>query len=377
MTQVFRRRILPTVLQLPVTSRCNSRCVTCNVWKQLGQADLPAEGLRKVLGDPFFRNVSSVGINGGEPFLHPDLIGVMDAVLTLPRIRTIYLISNGLLAQRIMQRLPSIMERCATRNVRLHLTVSIDGIGSTHDAERGVPGAFEKSWQAVESILQQRKKYCDELALGYTVSRWNAGDMEAVKALAERVGIQLDVHLAVPNRRIGTFDSADYSVLQDPRSMMLAREYFFSEFKYGRGLKHRMQSYFNYAYMVHGGERRYAYCNYLRQDVTVDENLKLYLCAAASEEVGDLSKHPASYYVKAGALRREEKKLEPHCGRCAHYIVYPSLSGALSFFGELLLPANWIVDEISAKALRMRRLRQPEGVSRSRTAAKSGADKGE
>ena len=239
------------------------------------------------------------------------------------------------------------------KNVRLHLTISVDGLGVTHDAVRGVPGAFDRAMETVRAILAQRALYCDDLQLGFTVSRRNAGDMVAVQELASQLGIDCDVHLAVPNRRIGTFEDADYSVLRDPRSMMLAREFFFSEFKYGRGLKHRMRSYFHYAYLASGGTKRYAHCTYLRQDVTVDENLKLYLCATASECVGDLARQTAKACEKSGALDREAKRIAGHCDQCAHYIVYPSLKGVLAFCGELLKPANWIYDELLAKLLRL------------------------
>lgn len=90
-------RRLPRVIQLPITGKCNSRCVTCNVWKHKAGIDMSAEKLRKVLQDPFFSKVHGVGINGGELTLHNDVEGIFRAVLTLPHITDISVISNGLI----------------------------------------------------------------------------------------------------------------------------------------------------------------------------------------------------------------------------------------------------------------------------------------
>ena len=43
----FRKK--PFVIQMPITSRCNSRCVTCNVWRHRERIDIDDNALKKAL----------------------------------------------------------------------------------------------------------------------------------------------------------------------------------------------------------------------------------------------------------------------------------------------------------------------------------------
>ena len=56
----FKIRRKPKVIQMPITSRCNSRCVTCNIWKEHTKTDINPEQLKKVLSSSFFSDVIMV-----------------------------------------------------------------------------------------------------------------------------------------------------------------------------------------------------------------------------------------------------------------------------------------------------------------------------
>ena len=85
-------RLKPRVLQLPITNKCNSRCTTCNIWKIREKEDLNSDDLRKVLEDPYFNKVESIGINGGEPSLNKDFVKIFESVLTLKSLKDIYIL---------------------------------------------------------------------------------------------------------------------------------------------------------------------------------------------------------------------------------------------------------------------------------------------
>ena len=106
-TEILRNRLhirkKPLVIQMPITSRCNSRCKTCNVWKYHDNIDIDYLTLEKALKDPFFSEVQSVGLNGGEFTLVPNFIEILNSVLTLPNIKYIYCISNGLFPKKLFE----------------------------------------------------------------------------------------------------------------------------------------------------------------------------------------------------------------------------------------------------------------------------------
>jgi len=56
----------PKVIQLPITYKCNSRCVMCNIWKMNKKNELSSEEFAKILKDEIFQKVEFVGINGGN-----------------------------------------------------------------------------------------------------------------------------------------------------------------------------------------------------------------------------------------------------------------------------------------------------------------------
>ena len=60
---------LPTSIQLPITNRCNSRCEMCDVWQMDTSGEMDINEFQKILSDPLFSQINSVGINGVEPTL--------------------------------------------------------------------------------------------------------------------------------------------------------------------------------------------------------------------------------------------------------------------------------------------------------------------
>ncbi len=340
-TNWLKIRLRPKVLQLPVTNRCNSRCLTCNIWKIAEKTDCNADVLQSVLKNPFFQKIEVVGVNGGEPSLYSGIEKLVSALFVLKRLKRIHIISNGMNGKLLLDKLAKIKALCDTHHVKLYLTVSVDGIGSVHDAVRGISGAFEKTIQTVKCILQNKAMYCDCLDIGCTISNTNVGFMPAVSVLCKQLGVDSYYHLAVPNERLHTFDDASYSILHDRRNMQLAQEYFYGEFKYAPSLKHRIRSFINYDYLAHGGKRRLAPCQYLRRDITIDENLNLFLCACAGKKLWSLSDTVVPKNSRK-IIAEEEKRLTKLCDSCIHYIVYPSIKSLFLFIKERLSGIIWI-----------------------------------
>jgi len=340
-TRTFKIRVKPKVLQLPITGKCNSRCKTCNIWKCKAQNDLSAEKLREAFKDDYFSKIVAVGINGGEPFLHSDIEKIIDSVLCLKQIRDIYIISNGIIKDRTLTKLKDIKSRCESNNVRLHMTISIDGVSEVHELVRGILGSFEKSFTTLQIMARNPSEYCDTISAGTTISLDNVENIVSTRTFLNLNKINQNYHLAVPNKRIKTFECADYSVLRGKRATMLAREFFFGNFKYASSLKESLLAFQNYYYLISGGERRISTCNYLRSDITIDENLDVYLCATASNKVGSLVENSLSEIVQSPAVYNEEKRIEKMCDSCGHYLNQPTFKGIFLFTKEKLKPAVW------------------------------------
>lgn len=315
----------PFVIQMPITSRCNSRCVTCNVWRHRERIDIDDVALKKALEDPFFSEVKAVGLNGGEFSLVPHFKEILDALTSLPRLKNVYFISNGIAGQRIIEYMRFAKEFFSERGIYVSLCVSIDGYGKTHDKVRGIEGNFVRSMQLIEELSKNQSLYCDQLSLGYTLSRYNVDRVFELDSLSSQFNVPIDIHLAVPNKRIGTYSDADrYSVLADEGARQLAAEFFFSRFLETRDYRMKARYYSNYYYLSHHGKGRLSDCLYRFRDITIDENLNLSLCATASESIGNLKSMRASDIIKNSKTGREAHRLlRKCCNYCIHYSYYP------------------------------------------------------
>lgn len=334
-----KRTGLPLVLQMPITSRCNSRCKTCNVWKWKSSNDIDCVGLKAALQDSFFSEVRSVGLNGGEFTLVPNFMSILDSVLVLPKLSGVYLISNGLFPKRLFEYLREAKEKCKEKNVWLNICISIDGVGAVHEIVRGIPNCFSRSKEILDELYKNKECYCDSFSVGCTLSKYNIGFIREIEAFfSQYEGISVEYHLAVPNKRIGTFDDFDdYYVLNDEESRFLATEFFYERFKTAWDEHVKRQAFVNYYFLQHKGHGRLCGCDYLNRDVTIDENLDMSLCATASEIIGNLKNQCASDIIKSAERRKVQKQLKKQCDSCIHYSYHSlNLKGRLAYINALM-----------------------------------------
>lgn len=337
----LQKRIRPRVIQLPITGKCNAKCIICNIWKDSEKVDIEPEKLKEALTDPFFKKVHSVGVNGGEPALFKGMKSLLEALFVLNNLKRLYFISNGM-SVKLLPMMETIKAACLKRNITVYLTISIDGIGREHDLIHGIPGSFQKSIETLGEIRKQKEKYCDYLEVGCSVCRQNVTRLVEIEAYMDKMSIPVNFHLAVPNKRLYNFDKNNFSVLDDDRSRLLAAEYFFYRFKKGKNFKMRMRSFLIFQYLLNKGKKRFAGCNYLRSDITITESLDLYLCATASEKIGNLALDKASELNKKRIFKEIESKTALSCQGCGHYILFPTLKGLFLYLNNRLVPIVWL-----------------------------------
>jgi MoaA/NifB/PqqE/SkfB family radical SAM enzyme len=152
-------RLLPLNLTVSVTYRCNSRCLTCNVYSRHAE---------EMSADEFDRTFRSLGrapywytMSGGEPFLRSDLPDICESAYRHGSPGIINIPTNGLLSSRIPEMVEDIADRCRRSQVIVNL--SLDGVGEEHDRIRGVEGSFDR---AVETFRGLRSVSAPNLTVG-------------------------------------------------------------------------------------------------------------------------------------------------------------------------------------------------------------------
>ncbi len=318
----FRQK--PLVIQMPITSRCNSRCKTCNIWKLSDHVDIDHEALKKALRDPFFSQVKTVGLNGGEFTLVPNFIDIINSVLILPQIKDIYCISNGLAPKRLFEYLEKAKEICKQKSVKIHICISVDGYGKVQEEVRGIPNCFKKTKEILDFLSTNKDKYCDDFSVGCTISIHNIDFIKETEMFLNTYNnLQVEYHCAIPNKRILTFDNADYYVLNDERKRIQAAEFFFEKCITSKSLHMRIQYFSSFYFLIHNGYNRLNICSYTNRDVTIDEKLNLLLCATASEVIGNLKEKSATELTKTKCYKKTQKEILNLCDNCVHYTYHP------------------------------------------------------
>jgi MoaA/NifB/PqqE/SkfB family radical SAM enzyme len=159
---------LPMNLTFSVTNRCNSRCKTCHIYQKKSE-ELGLDEWKQVfqsLGKaPFWTTFS-----GGEPFLRSDFSDLVCSLYDECRPSIINIPTNGLLSDRIPAVVKQITDYC--QRAQIIINVSMDAIGETHDAIRGVPGNFEKAMHTLKGL---KRLTAPNLAVGIhtVISKFN------------------------------------------------------------------------------------------------------------------------------------------------------------------------------------------------------------
>ncbi len=97
---VNRTLVLPLLVFFP-TSRCNSRCVSCDWWRSNGDDDLTVGEIRNVADSLGALGTRIVVFSGGEPLLRPDLFTI--APLFAERGARLHLLTSGVLLAKHAQ----------------------------------------------------------------------------------------------------------------------------------------------------------------------------------------------------------------------------------------------------------------------------------
>jgi len=181
------------IANFAVTYRCTSRCRTCRIWEmdEPERGELSLEEIQDLFrsNEGFLRDVRSIQITGGEPFLREDLLQIVSSIHGRLPGCTFWIPTNGMDPRGTERATREMLEGMNGKG--LGVSVSIDGLGRTHDGIRGIEGSFE---MAVETLKRLRAIRGDcpglELAVGMTLTPENSGELLDVFALAESHGAE-------------------------------------------------------------------------------------------------------------------------------------------------------------------------------------------
>ncbi|MCB9136315.1 MAG: radical SAM protein [Anaerolineales bacterium] len=167
---------MPVLVLFP-HSRCNCRCVMCDIWKaNENMQELSSDDLAHHLVSFRRLGVKWVTFSGGEALMHSNLWKLAE-MLKAEGIK-ITLLSTGLLLKRNAE---NIVRWCD------EVIVSLDGSQPVHDTIRNIPHAYERLREGVSALRELRPDF--SIGARCVLQRLNFRDLPNIVKAAHELGL--------------------------------------------------------------------------------------------------------------------------------------------------------------------------------------------
>jgi MoaA/NifB/PqqE/SkfB family radical SAM enzyme len=165
------------MLVLMPHSRCNCRCVMCDIWQaNANKQELSREDIERQMGALRSLHVQRVVLSGGEALMHQNLWTLCELLREMSI--EITLLSTGLLLKKFAA---DVVRWCD------EVIVSIDGSREVHDSIRRVPRAFDRLAEGIAALREQRPDY--PVSARCVLQRNNFRDLPNIVEAAHEIGL--------------------------------------------------------------------------------------------------------------------------------------------------------------------------------------------
>jgi len=181
----------PEFISFTITNACNLRCKMCGQWSGKGymlnkstalKQEMTLSDWKRLVDEIACHNIRSLLLRGGEPFLFPGIITLLEYIHNKGIFISID--SNGTMLSKFAVDV--------LRIGNIHITISIDGPEEIHDAVRGVNGCFKKIKEGVELLNELEKNSTNKISrsITFTISPYSYKGLGAMPNVARSLGIQ-------------------------------------------------------------------------------------------------------------------------------------------------------------------------------------------
>jgi MoaA/NifB/PqqE/SkfB family radical SAM enzyme len=181
----------PAFVSLTLTNACNLRCRMCAQWSATGyvreqrlhkKSPMELEDWMRVVDEAGRHGLGSILIRGGEPFLYPRIVELLDHICASGLFVAID--SNGTRLSEFADEL--------VRMRRVHVTISVDGPAEIHDNTRGVDGCFRQISEGISALkaAERRAGHRISKSITFTIGPWSYQGLGAMPDVARSLGIE-------------------------------------------------------------------------------------------------------------------------------------------------------------------------------------------
>jgi MoaA/NifB/PqqE/SkfB family radical SAM enzyme len=185
LTSVLCERPFPSVVDINLTSKCNQKCVYCEIGQGVVRSEkteknvLDLNDLKWILDQMHQEKIPTLILQGGEPFLFRDLFPVIEYASKLGI--DIVITTNGMQIPKLRDDELNILKKA-----HCSLTVSIDSFNrETENLIRGVTNAFDNAVNGIKILI----KHEIPVTIGTVITKYNYQDIANLVKTANALGV--------------------------------------------------------------------------------------------------------------------------------------------------------------------------------------------
>lgn len=171
-----------TVVDINLTTRCNQRCVYCEIGQGMLRSErdlLNLEDLKWVVNQMTHDSIPALVLLGGEPFLFKDIFNLLE--YASHRIPDITIITNGMRIPGLSESEVALLKRSGCTMI-----VSLDSFHpETNNRIRGVDNACECAIKAIQILLKNQIP----VQIETVISRYNYHEIARIVKDADALGV--------------------------------------------------------------------------------------------------------------------------------------------------------------------------------------------
>jgi len=306
----------PIEASIKVTDSCNSRCITCDVWKNKPQNELTSQEIENI-----FRQLKEIGIKiisftGGECLLRNDIGELIEKAKKIVGAK-VYIITNGILLE---EKAKILLEKGVE-----YIGVSLDGIGKTDEEIRGVSWHYDKVIKGIKILkeLAKRGGLKVDINIGTTLVKSNLSEVPKLIELCKELNVTWSYNLL--DTSLYFFKNIDTSnlLIHDEGSVDKIINYLSEMNKKEPSIINLDSRTLEFARNYLKNKKTHFYCTmgYLR--IFINLNLDVYSGCWVLPPIGNLRKETLKDILKSKRYKERVKmmfKLDcPRC-TCGHII---------------------------------------------------------
>lgn len=301
------------VINMNADDICNSHCVMCNIWKQEKKYEITPEDVEKILKDPFFKDIQSIGVTGGEPTLREDLPQIFEAIFkALPDIKGASTITNCIEADTVIERIEKVIEVCDKYKKPFSVMVSLDGVGKVHERVRGTKGNFDSAMK----VYNHFKSRNIEIVTGSTISKVNVWDVDELLDFLKENSIYGRFRIAEFIKRL--YNDENRTIIRnfDKDETYHLILFFYKLIYTFEKAPIFIRTYKSIISILSGGNRLIG-CPYQRNGVVLNSRGEMAYCAPKSAIIGNLLNESGTDIYQEN-LDERKRIYEHDCAHCIH-----------------------------------------------------------